>query len=113
VASHEENHNTMTIGTNGAENNASARIAQLAEAVNRSVRDADSLSNVNSDDIASISSLITAVSSLLEIVQQQEERNQQVATALDALAASIGYPINNPREMREQVRSIAAVVRGK
>lgn len=56
---------------------------------------------------------VIALGALLEIIRRQESRNQQVATALDALAASIGYPINNPREMREQVRSIAAVVRGK
>lgn len=56
---------------------------------------------------------VIALGALLEIIRRQESRNQQVATALDALAESIGYPINNPREMREQVRSIAAVVRGK
>ena len=90
-----------------------ASIESLMYSAGRSIHDADALSNVTSDDLESITSLIAAVTGLREIIKQQEERNQKIAAALDELAEAIHYPTSSVRELRAKVREVARIARGE
>ena len=88
---------------------ATASIPRLIEAVNEHM---EALNYVE-DPRRVAGHTILAVTTLLEVVEKQEERNQKIAAALDELAEAIHYPTSSVRELRAKVRAIARIARGE
>lgn len=85
-----------------------ANIAELIEAVSEQLDRANDANDARTAE----GHVLIACATLLEIIKRQEQRNQQVASALDELATRINYPITSIRETRAQVRQVARVLRG-
>ncbi len=80
--------------------------ARLIEAV----RDELALANEAPDDGAAAENVLMAVSTLLQVVENHEQRIHQAATALILLADSLGYPVNSIPTTRAHLRAIAALL---
>lgn len=88
-----------------------ASITQKISQTDRLLLEANDLSQTDSPDLETIERLISACSTLLEVVRRQEERTQRIAIALDGLAGKISYLSTSPTEVREQVQLIARLIR--
>lgn len=84
-----------------------ASIKELIEDVSNKLDEA----NFTDNDRKSAGHVLIALSTLLEVVRRQEEREQRIAQALDELADKISFLSTSPREVCEQICGIARLIR--